>query len=469
MKLKTILFFFFVTTYFLVSEAGELRKSTVSRVTTNSLIDCDFNTNYKSMCGWKKSGNQKTKAVSLWKLATRIRNTNLEDISRREGKFIVFRPRHQRTGTSSTLRSKYFRMQKNVQEACLSFYSVVGVVGKVKSSLLSAQSKLEVYVVPKGGKKKHHNLVWTSYQMRPSEGFQLVTIRINRSNLRPINKTKFRVYLQATKGTSSKSYIAVDEIKLRYCGRGFTQENNQVTASPGIISSTTYALPAQRNTNIYTQHKSSQSHQVLNEDRVNLYATRRYKATVAERQPCELLEYTSKLAKCLRSFFVEIASAPTECSSLYDDLEMCVSNVANLCVPPSNILHQTVNNTVIDILRNNLKVKKVYCSEQGAFVYPSFTSNHLPRCDNLYLKEVHNCSLTFKNTFQTHHGLDLCSEYYKANECQRHVTALRCRFELQDMLVFGLQLQYQYSHNPFCQEVPISAWWPSDTETQPLT
>jgi len=114
-------------------------------------------------------------------------------------------------------------------------------------------------------------------------------------------------------------------------------------------------------------------------------------------------------------------------------------------------------------LREKFNTKQVYCEEQGAFVYPEFQLSQRPQCGPQYFRRVAQCSENFSLSFKTEQGLDLCSEYYKANECQRLVTAQECTLALRDMLLFGLQLQYQFAHNPFCQEVPVSVWWPAQT------
>ena len=59
------------------------------------------------------------------------------------------------------------------------------------------------------------------------------------------------------------------------------------------------------------------------------------------------------------------------------------------------------------------------------------------------------------------------SEYFKANECQRLVTSEECTLGTRDMLVFGLQLQYQFAHNPFCEHVPVAEWWPEPSRGAP--
>merc|ERR1739838_602737 len=119
------------------------------------------------------------------------------------------------------------------------------------------------------------------------------------------------------------------------------------------------------------------------------------------------------------------------------------------------------------ILRDRFKTRQVFCKEEGAFVYPDFSSV-TPLCKPAYFLRIRSCSHNFQADFQQGRpALPVCSEYFKANECQRLVTSEECTLGTRDMLVFGLQLQYQFAHNPFCEHVPVAEWWPEPSRSAP--
>lgn len=176
-------------------------------------------------------------------------------------------------------------------------------------------------------------------------------------------------------------------------------------------------------------------------------------------------EYTSELNRCMRGFFVQLASSPDVCSELYGELERCVQECAIRCVPGSVLSHSEVNETVTSMLRSKYKTEKVYCEEEGAFVFPNIDISDKIRCGDLYIMAIARCSTGFSGMLQdgdTSGGhRDMCTTYYEANRCQLEATADQCTMSTQDLLHFGLHLTYQLAHNPFCQGVPVSVWWPA--------
>jgi len=488
--LSSCLIFLLFESGMVESRALDTRATGVRRASATTPVDCDFD---RSMCGWRKLRNRKQRrSANLWKLSQKIKRTAIRDMTAEDGKFALFRPRH-RSQEPSVLKSKFFTVPRQLNEACINFYSAIGESGSKHASLTSL-SKLKVYVVPKSGKMKRSNLVWTSDQMSVTDHFQHITIQINKRQLLPKNKTKFRVYFEAIRGESSKAFVAVDGIKLRHCGPADETQPQKSPQGPSVTPtpvSRTIMLPARRNPSVvsevgmygvqnnpsYNMGLDNYQWQATHKEKLRNFLsqnlglpTRAPVATTTSRQEvCGMLEYTTKLNACLRSFFVDLSSVPNQCSNLYRELERCVQDSAISCVPSSQLSAQEVNNTVTGALRQSFKTKQVYCEEEGAFVYPEFTLSELPQCGGNYFGRVAQCSETFRTSFQTEHGLDLCTEYYKANECQRIVTAQECTLGLRDMLLFGLQLQYQFAHNPFCQEVPVSVWWPAHSTTRLTT
>ncbi|XP_078484953.1 uncharacterized protein LOC100175658 [Ciona intestinalis] len=184
--------------------------------------------------------------------------------------------------------------------------------------------------------------------------------------------------------------------------------------------------------------------------------------TIPRMAMCDFIEYTHRLKRCFRSFFFDLQRQPHNCRTLYDNLENCVLFAASSCVPSHDMTSQRVEEIVMGNLRTNFKMKQVYCEEEGAFVFPKFAVDTLPiQCGPRYFIKLSECGGPFRNIFNIQHGNPrLCSEYYQANECQRQTTAEECNFDTETMLLYGLNLQYQFAHNPFCVHLPFSAWWP---------
>nr|XP_039264072.1 uncharacterized protein LOC120339900 [Styela clava] len=180
---------------------------------------------------------------------------------------------------------------------------------------------------------------------------------------------------------------------------------------------------------------------------------------------CDFMEYTQGLKKCLRSYFSMLKQhrSNTQCNAHYFELETCLLTAATKCVPSHDMTKQEVEEVVTDTLRNKFKTQRVYCFEEGAFVYPEFSLGSLPlQCTKQYFQQLTQCGGSFAGIFNFKHGdKSLCKEYFTANECQRRTTADECNFDTRSMLVYGLNLQYQFAHNPFCIDLPFSAWWPT--------
>ncbi|XP_076814042.1 uncharacterized protein LOC143460427 [Clavelina lepadiformis] len=195
-------------------------------------------------------------------------------------------------------------------------------------------------------------------------------------------------------------------------------------------------------------------------------STVRYNGPVSPATPpsimCDFIEYTQRLQRCFRTFFSMLRQHPHTCLNRYTDLESCLNLAATSCVPTRNMETMRVQEIVLGTLRNNFKTKRVFCEEEGAFVYPEFAVDKVPiQCGSRYFIKLSECSGSFSNMFQLRHGNPkLCREYYQANDCQRQTTAEECNFDTETMLLYGLNLQYQFAHNPFCIHLPFSAWWP---------
>jgi len=479
---------------------GARATDVVRNQATRSPVDCDFDSDVAPMCGWRKVKKRKRGG---WKLARRIRKTSLRDTTSADGKFAHFRSRGRSQPSAlatAVMRSKFFIIPIHQPDVCLSFDSAVGNPHRQhheaqRRPSSSTLSQLRVYVVPKGEKMSRVNQVWTSEQLSVTGDFQHVTIKLNRRSLTSRHKNKFRVYLEAAKEQSSKSYVAIDGIKLRHCGQDDLPRNEQTLLTSNAVRESqqeessflasvsnklgSMMLPAQRTPSLTSQMESSRGHSTRTKINPAIAARQQFALTtllkqqyIQQQRPqlerrvaCGLLEYTTRLGSCLRTFFVDIAEIPDQCSSLYDTFEKCVQHSAIMCVPEGQMSEHEVNRTVTVTLREKFNTKQVYCEEQGAFVYPEFSFRQLPQCGANYFARVAGCSQDFRASFQNDRGLDLCTEYYKANECQRHVTSEECTLTVRDMLLFGLQLQYQFAHNPFCPEIPVSVWWPANDDT----
>jgi len=470
---------------------------------SRSPIDCNFDKS--SFCGWKKlnfKSRDYNKRVfsykkdykknmfpkNMWKLANKIKKTSIHDITDINGKFLLFKSKHHLT-INSLLKSRNFMLPNHLKEVCLNFYVAIGDTTSKRRSKKSLP-KLKVYVVPKGGRTKRQNLVWTSEEMSKTNHFQKLSIHILKRTLLPSNKRKFRVFFEVVRGQTPKAYIAVDDIQLKHC---YSDSSVQGIALPTLRSSKErnsqqrydkishkMGKPASTPPNIVIPNRNFKTFQkvleyntahpnLLQFDNVDikkffsqatnssLDSQKDYKinffSSFNETKACNLFEYTSRVSSCLKIFFNDLASIGDICSDLYDQLEVCVQSKAISCIPDEKIDAKRVNKTVTDILRKNFNTKQVYCIEQGAFVYPVFSFENLPRCSDKYFEKITRCSDIFTRVFQSQQEIDLCHEYYKANECQRLITAQECTFTLDDMLSFGLKMVYQQAHNPFCAEL----------------
>jgi len=428
----------------------------------------------KRLLSYNKSYKKNMFSKNVWKLTSKIKNTSIRDITDNiNGKFLLFKPKHHLT-VISVLKSKNFLLPARLKEVCLNFYISIGHIASKRRSEKSLP-KLKVYVVPKGGRTRRQNLVWTSEEMSITNSFQKITIHILKGKLLPLNKRKFRVYFEAVKEQSTKAYVAIDDVQLNHCYSGIGEREAALPVSktskeknlPQLYNKSAHkiGMPASTPPNIYIQNRNFDTFQRVLESNTpypmfrNLVTKRissQTSSSVIKTETCNFYEYTGRVSSCLKIFFNGLDSITKVCSDLYDQLEVCVQSKAVSCIPNTKIDTKIVNKTVTDILRKNLNTKQVYCIEQGAFIYPDFSGENLPRCSGKYVEELTKCSDNIKKAFLSHQEMDLCYEYHKANECQRRIIAQECTFALEEMLKFGLKMVYQQAHNPFCAELSTS-------------
>ncbi len=82
------------------------------------------------------------------------------------------------------------------------------------------------------------------------------------------------------------------------------------------------------------------------------------------------------------------------------------------CVPRSVLSRSEVNETVTSMLRSKYKTEKVYCEEEGAFVFPTIDISDRIRCGDLYIMAIAGCSTGFSGMLHNGEGdgqRDMCT------------------------------------------------------------
>lgn len=487
----------------------------VTQAVIGNKIDCTFETGTDpTRCGYEKDWDGMFRAN--WKIVEESRDKKIRDPS--SGYFAYFEARNRPSDFASRFISPISDFYDDI---CISF----SYVNKgIKSSYPAGRSKLEVYFAPAGRAiRKDDTPLWSSTKRTRRSKWVDVEVPISKDSFG--QRLRGAIVFVAVRGGSKRAYIAIDNVSVTSCKGSLSTEvsrahsgsvisgngtnaalgfirtlaafqgpvrTREFSVPPGMVldpsnppTLPTLARPSHRRRGNKKQRGRKRKNRQRN--RANkrpkelgvVYFTGEEVETeshepfvptlVGQERPqvvCDFIKYTQGLQRCLRAFFSMLRQhrSRNKCNADFHILERCLKTAASKCVPSSEMTTEVVNEIVTDTLRNKFKTQKVYCFEEGAFVFPEFSLGSIPlQCTPEYFGKLTTCGGSFAGLFNFKHGEPgLCREYFQANECQRRTTAEECSFDTRSMLVYGLNLQYQFAHNPFCIDLPFSAWWPDE-------